>query len=121
MTKTKKKLLKCFGDKLSFFQRTPGSLELVYGTKDCKDKTLQTKESVIKDVASELRAFIEELETTSGWPPDPEHIRQGDIKIPELLQLFLRNLFTTESPVSERVHRLVKSLAQNMIYCVSID
>ena len=53
------------------------------------------------------------------WPPDPEDIHQGDIKIPELLQPFLRNLFTTESPVSERVHRLVKSLAQDMLYCVS--
>ena len=52
------------------------------------------------------------------WPPDPEDIRQGDFKITELLQLFLQNLFTAESPVSERVHRLVKSLAQDMIYCI---
>ena len=73
---------------------------------------------MIKDVARELRAFIEELETTSVWHPDPEDIRQDDIKIPKLLILFLRNLLTTESPVSERVHRLVKSLAQK-IYCVS--
>ena len=43
----------------SFFQRTPGSL--VYGTKDCKDKTLLMKESMIKDMARELRASIEEL------------------------------------------------------------
>ena len=115
----KKRLLKGFGDKLSFFQRTPGSSELVYGTKDCKDKTLRTKESMIKDVARYSRASIEKLKTTSVWPPDPEDIRQGDIKIPELLQLFLLNLFTTESPVSERVHIFVKSLAQDMIYCVS--
>ena len=56
---------------------------------------------MIKDVARELRAFIEELETTSVWHPDPEDIRQDDIKIPKLLKLFLRNLLTTESPVSE--------------------
>ena len=73
---------------------------------------------MIKDVARELRASIEELKTTSVWSPDPEDIRQGDIKMPELVQLFLRNLFPTESPVSERVHRLVKSLAQEMIYYV---
>ena len=115
----KKRLSKSFGDELSFFQRTPGSSKLVYDTKDCKDKTLRTKESMIIDVARELRAFIDELETTSVWPPDPEDIRQGDIKIPKRLQLFLRNLFTTEPPVSEGVHRLVKSLAQDMIYCVS--
>ena len=36
----KKRLLKSFGDELSFFQGTPGSSELGYGTKDCKDKTL---------------------------------------------------------------------------------
>ena len=35
--------------------------------------------------------------------------------IPELVQLFLRNSFTTESPVSKRVHRFVKALAQDMI------
>ena len=50
---------------MSFFQGTPGSSELGYGTKDCKDKTLRTKESMIKDVARESRASIEELETTS--------------------------------------------------------
>ena len=103
---------------MSFFQRSSGSSELVYGTKDCKDKTLGTKESMIKDLARELRTSIEELKTTSVWPPDPEDIRQGDFKITELLQLFLQNLFTAESPVSERVHRLVKSLAQDMIYCI---
>ena len=103
---------------MSFFQGTPGSSELGYGTKDCKDKTLRTKESMIKDVARESRASIEELETTSVWPSDPGNICQGDIKIPRLLKLFLRNLFTTESPVSERVHRLVKSLAPDMIYWV---
>ena len=106
---------------MSFFQRSPGSSELVYGTKDCKDKTLRTKESMIKGVARELRAPIEELKITSMWLPDPRDIRQGDIKIPELLQLFLQNMFTTESSVSERVHRLVKSLVQDMIYCISRD
>ena len=81
----KKRLLKSFGDELPFFQRTPGSSELVHGTKDCNYKSLRTKESTIKDVARELRAFIEELEATSVWPTDPEDICQGDIKIPELL------------------------------------
>ena len=70
----KKRLLKSFGNELPFFQRTPGSSELVHGTKDCNDKSLRTKESTIKDVARELRAFIEELETTSVWPTDREDI-----------------------------------------------
>ena len=48
-------------------------------------------------MARELRASIEELETTSVWPPDPQDIYQSNIKIPKLLQLFLRNLFTSES------------------------
>ena len=74
---------------------------------------------MIKDTARKLRTSIEELETTSLWPLNSEDIRQGDIKIPELLRLFLRSLFTTESPVSKWVHRLVKSLAQDMIYCIS--
>ena len=52
---------------------------------------------MIKDMARELRASIEELETTSVWPPDPQDIYQSNIKIPKLLQLFLRNLFTSES------------------------
>ena len=52
------------------------------------------------------------------WPPVPEYICQGDIKIPELLHLFLLNLFTAASPVLKRVHRLVKSMVQSMIYCV---
>ena len=81
----KKRSLKSFGDELSFFQRTTGSSELVHGTKECKDKTLPKKESMINDVARDLRASIEELETTSVWPPDPEDILQGDIKMPELL------------------------------------
>ena len=52
---------------------------------------------MIKDMARELRASIEELETTSVWPPDPQDIYQSNIKIPKLPQLFLRNLFTSES------------------------
>ena len=80
-------------------------------------------------MARELRASTEELETTSVWPPDPQEIYQSNIKIPKLLQLFLRNLFTSESdqffliekkkkirPVSDWVDRLVKSLAQDMIF-----
>ena len=76
---------------------------------------------MIKDMARELTASIEELEITLMSPPDPENTRPGDIKIPEQLQLFLRNLFTTEPPMSERVHKLLKSLVQNVIYCVSRD
>ena len=35
----------------------------IYGTKYCKDKTLRTKESMIKGMPKELRASIKELET----------------------------------------------------------
>ena len=116
--KPQEKIIKKFWRWVVVFPKNSQFIGVSYGTKDCKDKTLWKKESMIKDVARELRAFIEELETTSVWHPDPEDIRQDDIKIPKLLILFLRNLLTTESPVSERVHRLVKSLAQK-IYCVS--
>ena len=57
-----------------FLQRTLGSSELFRVPKDFRDKTLQTKESMIKDIARELKASIEEVETTSLWPLYAEDI-----------------------------------------------
>ena len=69
----KKILLKSFGNELLLFQRTSWFIT-VYGTKHCKDKTLQRKEPMINDMARELRASIEELKTTSVWSHDLEDI-----------------------------------------------
>ena len=82
--KLKKRLLKSFEGELSFFQRTPGSSELVNDSKDCQRK----KESIIKDMVRQLGASIKELKSTSVWLHDLEYIYHVDMKIPKLLQLF---------------------------------
>lgn len=82
--KLKKRLLKSFEGELSFFQRTPGSSELVNDSKDCQRK----KESIIKDMVRQLGASIKELKSTSVWLHDLEYIYHVDMKISKLLQLF---------------------------------
>ena len=73
-----------FEGELSFFQRTPGSSELVNDSKDCQRK----KESIIKDMVRQLGASIKELKSISVWLHDLEYIYHVDMKIPKLLQLF---------------------------------
>ena len=93
----KKILLKSFGNELLLFQRTTWFIR-VYGTKHCKDKTLQKKKSMIKDMA---RASIEERETTSVWSHGLEEIHQDEDISQYIHQTHLKFVKTGSTQVAD--------------------
>ena len=109
----KMRLLNAFGDELTFFSRKEKSAEIVYGS-NVTDRRVTDKEKTI-NVATMIRDEIMMLKADTCWPPDPESIRTDKVKIPELLETFLKTLFTKDTP-SERVKRLIKSIGQDLIY-----
>ena len=71
----------------------------------------------VKKVAAMIRAEIEKsCKSFSTWPPHPDEIDSNKVKIPELLDTFLKFLLTKTFPVSKRVQRHTKSLGQDLIY-----
>ena len=115
----KERLVKTFGEDLSFYQKSPNTSELVFGTKDSIYNNIKTKEESLKEAALELRSSIEKFDSQPSWPPDPQEFCQEKVTIPEPLQTFLTHLFSSNTPVSERINRLVTSLAQDIMYGVS--
>ena len=66
---------------------------------------------------STIRAEIEKnCKSFSTCLPHPDEIDSNKVKIPELLDTFLKFLLTKTFPVSKRVQRLTKSLGQDLIY-----
>jgi len=109
----KTRLINTFGDDLTFFSRNEKSAEIVYGS-NVTDH-LVTDEEMIVDAAKMIKDEIMALKEDASWPPDPEKIRADNVKIPKLLETFLKTMFTKDTP-SVRVKRLIKSIGQDLIY-----
>ena len=105
------RLIHVFRDKLSFFQKSSRTGEIVYYDIDYSEKVFIFDEEKIKKVGKLIK-----LPISTSWPPNPDDLRQEKIQIPHLLELFLTTLLTNETVPSERVKRLVKSLDKDIIY-----
>ena len=105
------RLIHVFRDKLSFFQKSSRTGEIVYYDIDYSEKVFIFGEEKIKEVGKLIK-----LPISTSWPPNPDDLRQEKVQIPHLLELFLTTLLTNETVPSERVKRLVKSLDQDIIY-----
>ena len=113
----KSRLVTAFGDELSFFQKKEKTAEIVYGSRE--DITPLSDEEKTNDIAKLIKDEIVSSIKDSKWPPNPETIRDQNIKIPKLLETFLKTLLSKETTESDRVQRLVKSIGQDIIYNVT--
>lgn len=77
----------------------------------------------IQKTSLSLREAVRSITTEQTWPPDPSQLCESAINIPDELKAFLYTLLTgkTGNPVesAERVHRLIDSFGQDIIYGVS--
>ena len=118
----KLRLKTAFGEDLTLHQGKKGLTEYVYHKsvpieEDDRSWFFLTEIEKVKKVAEMTRTQIEHSGSPfTSWPPHPDEIRTGNVEIPTLLGLFLKGLFTKQSPVSEKVNRLIKSIGQDIIY-----
>lgn len=87
-----------------------------------KNEPFEMKE--IQKAGLSVREAVRSIETDYSWPPDPSQLCESAINIPNELRAFLFTLLTGKTstdPVecSERVHRLINSFGQDIIYGVS--
>ena len=77
----------------------------------------------IQKTSLSLREAVRSITAEYTWPPDPSQLCESAINIPDELKAFLYTLLTgkTGNPVecAERVHRLIDSFGQDIIYGVS--
>ena len=112
----KRRLISEFGDNLAFYQKSKIQSEYVYYKtvpveEDGRSCFFMNEGEKVKKVAAMNRAEIEKsCKSFSTWPPHPDKIDSNKVKIPELLDTFLKFLLTKTFPVSKRVQRLTKSL-----------
>ena len=112
-------MIHAFRDKLSFFQKSTRTGEIVYYDINYCEKVFIFGEDKIKEVGKLIKSRIEELPISTSWSQNPDDLRQEKVQIPHLLELFLTTLLTNEAVPSERIKRLVKSLGQDIIYNVT--
>ena len=115
----KARLQNAFGNELSFFKKTETSCELVFSSETAAtSNTLQyqSPREKVKAVALLIKDEIkaQDLPFTT-WPPPADQLKQENVVIPNLLEIFLTTLLTNKKS-SERVSRLVKSIGQDLMY-----
>ena len=60
------------------------------------------------------------MEQHASWPPNPEMINKDAVKMPNMLESFLRMLFVGEDRVGfQRIDTIIKSFGQDILHGVS--
>ena len=83
-----------------------------------------TKISNIQKAAADIRDAIGNEENKMSWPPRPSELNASAIEVLEELSVFLYTLLTGNNDSSEgeccqRVQRLIKSFAQDLVFEVT--
>lgn len=115
----KARLQNAFGNEIAFFKKTETSCELVFSneaTGSSNTLQYQSSEEKVKEVALLIKDEIKVQNLPfAKWPPHADQLKQENVIIPNLLEMFLTALLTTKKS-SERVARLVKSIGQDLVY-----
>ena len=83
-------------------------------------ENMSHNENMVKTVSLMLRNDVKMQETKMPWPPVPAQLEASSQLIPGSLNAFLRILFSGDSTIcSGRVHRLVDSIGQDIVYGVT--
>lgn len=82
-----------------------------------------SREEIVQQAALDLRKAILANTSEMSWPPKPSELTGDAVTIPENVKAFLSTLLTgnikCEEPFPERIERLVKSFAQDLIFGVT--
>ena len=83
-----------------------------------------TKISKIQKAAADIRDAIGNEENKMSWPPRPSELNDSAIEVLEELSVFLYTLLTgnndsSEGECCERVQRLIKSFAEDLVFGVT--
>ena len=144
-SKLKTRLVRCFGEKISFRQPiSRNQSEIVYSSlvdvgdvveTIFKNSTIQCKEDEGKDLESsyyttheykdESYQVLVDVKSTMTWPPSPDDLDGGSM-VPALVYNMMAWILSPQSEYSEErvseispdVHRLIVSLSQDLIHCV---
>ena len=89
-----------------------------------EDKGSTAKISNIQKAAADIRDTIGNEENKMSWPPRPSELNDSAIEVLEELSVFLYTLLTGNNDSSEgeccqRVQRLIKSFAEDLVFGVT--
>ena len=70
-------------------------------------------ESTAKDIRKEI---LDHLKRFTKWPPFIDESYTSEVRIPPKLEKLLINLLSSKGKATERLSRLVQSIAQDVIY-----
>ena len=115
----KARLVNKFKHALSFFQKGEGKADLVYSDEKPKPKhPTKSKKQCVEEIACMIREEILNFDSPfSTWPPKSEDVSAKNVAIPELLEVLLKNLLSSNpKPESDHLIRAVKSLGQDILY-----
>ena len=118
----KLRIQSAFGDQLKFFQKKEGNIEYVYSAdvpveQDERSWFFLSDNEKVKKIAKMIKTKIDSCDSPfTSWPPNSNEICSKNVIIPELLETFLKTLFTNSSIFSQRIERLVRSIGQDIVY-----
>lgn len=96
------------------------AVELMRLTKDAKQKTDDKNELITKS-ALILRDEIKGSKCDQDWPPDPDALDNDYVPLPKMVHLFIKTLLSGDKNKDEsgKVHRVVNSISQDVVYAVT--
>ena len=89
-----------------------------------EDKGSTTKISDIQKPLADIHDAIRNEESKMSWPPRPSELNESAIEVPEELSAFLHTLLagnkhSSQRGCCQRVQRLMKSFAQDLVFGVT--
>ena len=153
-SKLKNRLIKSFGNRLSYHQPQDRSQsEIIYSSRVTTGEVVETIASTsgeqwkdedgteevppeakanekyfhVYHAAKMIRSLLTEMKPVMSWPPTEDDLDCSDSIVPDMLYNMLAWISSSDVEycnkrvcgVSPDVHRIVLSLAQDLIYCVS--
>ena len=120
----KSRMINAFGEKISFFQKSEGLPEFMYGTEDVpfkgklgEDDPMENVRKVGKLIRAEL---LKAPDMYSSWPPDEQQLLTKEFDTPALTEALLLSILSAREKKTERISRLIDSEAQDLTYNASM-
>ena len=99
-----------------YIKALPTSVALARSLNALNDRREKSQEEKIKECARMIREQINAVEDLMDWPPSKSPVTTEKIIIPGLLEFLLRYIISNRGLHTQRVDRLVSSIAQDSIY-----
>ena len=111
----KQRLLKVFGDRIAFFQKSQGMPEIIYGTEEVK-LNLKSSLKKVKEIGKLIREeLMNAPEIYSCWPPTEKELLQNEFEIASFTEVFPISVLSAKGKKTERTSRLITPIAQDLM------